>query len=112
LKFVGRVPRALIEAKQLLRMKYPPWDVMVTIVEGEPFAVEDACNHAGASLSEGELDESGKCIVCPMHAYVFDLKTGKCLAPVGLCDDQRTFVARLEGDDVAVYDPANVVIVK
>jgi nitrite reductase/ring-hydroxylating ferredoxin subunit len=92
-------------------MKYPPWDVLVTLVDGQPCAVEDACNHAGASLSEGELDDDGKCIVCPMHAYVFELKTGKCVAPVGLCDDQRTFVARVEGDEVVVYDPANVVIV-
>lgn len=111
MKCVGRVPRATLEAKKLVRMKYPPWDVLVTWVDGEPCAVEDACNHAGASLSEGELDESGRCIVCPMHAYVFELKTGKCVAPVGLCDDQRAFVARIEGEDVVVYDPVNIVIV-
>ena len=110
MKLVGRVPRVTLEAAKLLRMKYPPWDVLVTWVDGEPYAVEDACNHAGASLSEGELDESGKCIVCPMHAYVFELTTGKCVAPVGLCDDQRTFVARGEGDDVVIYDPVKIVI--
>jgi nitrite reductase/ring-hydroxylating ferredoxin subunit len=111
LKLVGRLPRATLDAQKLVRVKYPPYDVLVTLVDGEPCAVEDACNHAGASLAEGELDESGKCIVCPMHAYVFELKTGRCVAPVGLCDDQRTFVTRVEGDDVAIYDPANVLIV-
>ncbi len=110
MKLVGRILRTTLEGNKLVRMKYPPWDVVVTLVDGAPCAVEDACNHAGASLSEGWLDETGKCIVCPMHAYEFDLKTGRCVAPAGLCDDQRTFVARVEGDDVVIYDPANVVI--
>jgi nitrite reductase/ring-hydroxylating ferredoxin subunit len=110
-KLVGRVPRASLEPGVMVRMKYPPWDVLVTLVDGEPCALEDACNHAGASLSEGELDESGRCVVCPMHAYVFELTTGKCIAPVGLCDDQRRLVARVEGDDVVVYDPVQIAII-
>jgi nitrite reductase/ring-hydroxylating ferredoxin subunit len=76
---------------------------MVTIVNGEPRAIEDACNHAGASLSEG--DREGDCVSCPMHGYVFDITTGRLLRPRGLCADQRIFVAQFEGDDVAVWDP-------
>jgi nitrite reductase/ring-hydroxylating ferredoxin subunit len=111
LKLVGRVSRASLASGELVRMHYPPWDVLVTLVDGTPCAIEDSCNHAGASLAEGGRDDSGRCVVCPMHGYLFELTTGKLVAPLGLCDNQRAFVTRVEGDDVVVYDPVNIVIV-
>jgi nitrite reductase/ring-hydroxylating ferredoxin subunit len=110
-KLVGRVARASLTAGEMVRLAYPPWDVLVTLVDGEPCAIEDACNHAGASLSEGPRDETGRRVVCPMHGYVFELATGRLVAPLGLCDDQRRFVARVEGDDVVIYDPFRVVLI-
>lgn len=103
LKLVGRVPRAQLEGGDLVRLHYPPFNVMVALVDGVPSAIEDACNHAGASLSEGE--RRGHRVSCPMHGYVFDLTTGRLLEPRGLCDDQRKFVAQVEGDEVVVWDP-------
>jgi nitrite reductase/ring-hydroxylating ferredoxin subunit len=108
LKLVGRVPVRRVEEEGFVRLAYPPYDVLVAIVDGAPCAIEDACNHAGASLAEGEKD--GACVVCPMHAYCFDLRSGKLVAPLGLCDDQRAFVAKREGDEIAVYDPVSIVI--
>ena len=83
-------------------MSYPPFDVCVGLLDGVPFAIEDGCNHAGASLSEGKLD--GERLSCPMHGYVFSLRSGRLLAPKGLCDDQRTFRTRIEGNEVVVED--------
>ncbi|HEY6462426.1 MAG TPA: Rieske 2Fe-2S domain-containing protein [Polyangiaceae bacterium] len=103
MKLVGLVPRASLGGGAVVRLEWPPFHVLVAIVDGAPFALEDACNHAGASLAEG--DRTGARISCPMHGYVFDLRSGKLLEPRGLCDDQRVYVARFEGDDVAVYDP-------
>jgi len=103
LTFVGRVPRSLLEMGGFVRLAYPPFDVLVAVVGGEPCAIEDACNHAGASLSEGE--RHGDCVACPMHGYVFEIATGRLVQPRGLCDDQRRFVARLDGDAVTVWDP-------
>jgi nitrite reductase/ring-hydroxylating ferredoxin subunit len=112
LKLVGRVARAALAEGALVRMHYPPFDVLVSLVDGVPCAIEDACNHAGASLAVGDRDESGRCVICPVHAYVFDLASGACVAPRGLCDDQRSFVARAEGDDVVVYDPVELVFLR
>jgi nitrite reductase (NADH) small subunit len=42
----------------------------------ELFAVEGICPHAGAVLGEGLVD--GYTLVCPMHAYGFDVRTGAC----------------------------------
>jgi nitrite reductase/ring-hydroxylating ferredoxin subunit len=103
LKLVGRLARACLEGGRLVRLTYPPFHVLVALVDGLPYAIEDACNHAGASLSEGERD--GGCVSCPMHGYVFELATGRLVLPRGLCGDQRCFVARIDGDEVVVSDP-------
>jgi nitrite reductase/ring-hydroxylating ferredoxin subunit len=108
MKLVGRVPRESLRDGALVRLAYPPFDVLVAEVDGRPYAIEDACNHAGASLAEGEM-EAG-CVSCPMHGYVFDLRTGKLLRPRGLCADQRTYVTEIRGDEVFVWDTAEVKI--
>lgn len=107
-KLVGRVSLAELKEKGLLRLEHPPYDVLVSWVDGEVFAIEDACNHAGASLAEGWLE--GECVVCPMHAYVFELRTGRLVRPRNLCGDQRTYDAEIEGDEVAVYDAFSLAV--
>jgi 3-phenylpropionate/trans-cinnamate dioxygenase ferredoxin subunit len=109
MKLVGYVDRARLVEEDFVRLEYPPWNVLVAMVDGHPYAIEDSCNHAGASLAEGPRD--GDRVVCPMHGYVFSLKTGELIAPPRLCDAQRTFVTREDGDRVAVYDPFKVDIV-
>lgn len=42
----------------------------------EYFAVDDTCPHAGGSLSEGMVD--GDQVICPLHAYGFDIHSGHC----------------------------------
>ncbi len=108
MKEVGRVSLTELKEKELIRLAYPPFDVLVAWVEGEVYAIEDACNHAGASLAEGWLED--KCVVCPMHAYAFDLTTGHLDRPKGLCGDQRTYQTAIVGDEVAVYDNFSLVI--
>jgi len=107
-KLVGRVKLDEVKEKGTVRLEHPPFDVLVAWVDGQVYAIEDACNHAGASLAEGWLEDA--CVVCPMHAYVFDLKTGKLLRPRGLCSDQRTYKAVVEGEDVVVYDEFQLVV--
>ena len=111
--FVGRVPLSHLMNGELVRLTYEPFHVLVALVSTDPpiaVAIEDACNHAGASLSEGERLR-GDCVSCPMHGYVFELRTGRLVEPRGLCSDQRTFVTRIEegagalGMEVSVWDP-------
>jgi nitrite reductase/ring-hydroxylating ferredoxin subunit len=98
----------------MVRLEDPPFHVLVAIVGDTPCAIEDACNHAGASLSEGDRRGGAEHaplrslpqVVCPMHGYIFDLVTGRLVAPRGLCGDQRQFLAHFEGADVVVWDPA------
>lgn len=41
------------------------------------FAIDDTCPHAGGSLTEGMLDED--LVICPLHAYGFEVDTGRCI---------------------------------
>jgi len=101
-KLVGKILLSHLRSEGLVRISYPPFDVCVGLLDGVPFAIEDGCNHAGASLSAGTLE--GERLSCPMHGYVFSLRTGALLAPLGLCGDQRTFRARIDGEEVVVED--------
>ena len=51
--------------------------VMVAVFRTESgwHAIEDACPHAGAPLSEGHLE--GDCVTCPWHAWRFSIDSGQ-----------------------------------
>ena len=40
------------------------------------FAVDNCCPHAGGSLGAGRLE--GPTLVCPLHAWDFDVFSGEC----------------------------------
>ena len=46
-------------------------------VDGEIFALDNTCPHAGGPLGEGSLD--GEVVSCPWHGWKFNVKTGDCL---------------------------------
>lgn len=47
--------------------------------DGDGFrALDNHCPHAGGPLGLGWLD--GTVVVCPWHAWEFDIRTGACLA--------------------------------
>ena len=108
MKEVARFPRSRLEEEELVRLTHPPFDIVVALVDGVPFALEDSCNHAGASLAEGFL--KAERLVCPLHGYVFDIRTGELLAPKGLCDAQRRYEVTIEGDEVVVWDEFKLTI--
>ncbi|WP_306391929.1 non-heme iron oxygenase ferredoxin subunit [Telluria beijingensis] len=65
------------------------------LVEGEIYAIDDICSHGNAKLSEGDLD--GFEVECPLHAGLFDIRSGKALsAPV--TRDVRSHGIRRDGE--------------
>ncbi|MEY4702976.1 MAG: hypothetical protein RIR96_873 [Bacteroidota bacterium] len=50
--------------------------VLVVKVGGEMYACASKCPHAGARMKDGYLDAQGN-LVCPLHRYRFDPKTGR-----------------------------------
>lgn len=109
MKLVGYIEKRALEEARIVKLDYPPFDVAVVLTDTGTYAIEDACNHASASLSEGWVED--ECLICPVHQYAFDLATGALVRPKGLCADQRKFVVREEGEKIGVYDPFSLVIV-
>ncbi len=63
------------------------------------FAVADRCPHNGASLSQGFCTEKDE-IVCPMHRYPFDLKTGRTTS--GLSMNVLTYPIQIKENGVFI----------
>jgi nitrite reductase/ring-hydroxylating ferredoxin subunit len=82
-------------------------DILVSNVGGVFYAIANPCTHAGGDLSSGTL--KGAVVTCPLHGSQFDVRTGKSVSgskfmfmrsKVG---DAASFEAKVEGDDVMVF---------
>ncbi|MCX5976683.1 MAG: Rieske 2Fe-2S domain-containing protein [Coprothermobacterota bacterium] len=64
---VGSMKSTSVSGKQIL----------IANVDGEFYAINNTCTHAGGDLSKGKLE--GKIVTCPRHGSKFDVTTGKCI---------------------------------
>ncbi|MFQ5682396.1 MAG: Rieske (2Fe-2S) protein [Candidatus Binatia bacterium] len=72
--------------------------VAVFNLDGQFYAISDTCLHRGGPLGEGELD--GKFVVCPWHAWRYDVTSGVNEMNPALAVEK--FEIKLEGDDLLV----------
>ena len=77
-------------------------DILVTNVDGNYYAINDTCTHAGASLSEGSLD--GSTVTCPWHGSTWDCKTGKMISFGVQLKDLSSYKVTVESDKIFVED--------
>lgn len=61
------------ERGEVLRVKVGPQALAVVNSEGQLYALNDQCPHAGALLSEGSIE--GRYLVCAWHGRAYDLVT-------------------------------------
>ncbi|WP_338790190.1 Rieske 2Fe-2S domain-containing protein [Bernardetia sp. MNP-M8] len=61
------------------------------------FAVQNNCSHAGADLHKGFINEQNE-IVCPLHSYCFNLKTGN--STRGNAPSLKTYRLEWKNDEV------------
>ncbi|HEY4330671.1 MAG TPA: nitrite reductase small subunit NirD [Phycisphaerae bacterium] len=62
---------------------------------GGVFAVDNRCPHKGGPLAEGML--AGDAVVCPLHAFRFELGTGDCDQPHA-CPVKTYPVEQIDGE--------------
>jgi nitrite reductase (NADH) small subunit len=72
---------------------------------GNIFAVDNLCPHKGGPLAEGIL--AGDVVVCPLHAFRFEVASGECDQP-GTCPVGRYAVTQ-DGNDVYIAVPNSAV---
>lgn len=62
------------------------------------YALDNLCPHRGAALAFGDV--RGEVVYCPLHAWPFELETGRCPEFPGVAVDR--FHVTVEGGDVHV----------
>jgi nitrite reductase (NADH) small subunit len=65
-------------------------------LDGVFYATEAICPHRGGPLQDGDLE--GEAVICPLHNYDFNLKTGESSAAPDL--RVATFPVVVEGQDI------------
>ncbi len=68
--------------------------LVVVAIGGRFHAVDGRCPHRNALLTEGRLVRSG--IQCPLHGFLYDLRSGECLWPPG-ATRLPTYDTRVDG---------------
>lgn len=72
--------------------------VLLSNIDGQYYAIDDWCNHAGCLLSRGPLE--GEIIVCHCHYAEFNAKTGALISVPRICEDQARYEVRIENGRV------------
>ena len=73
--------------------------LLVVRIDDEYFVVDDRCTHAFGSLHDGRLHSDSFEVECPIHAGMFDLRTGAVTqAPPE--EAITTYAVRVDGQDV------------
>ena len=67
-----------IEEGKLVHITASGKEIAVTKLDGEYYAIDNICTHAGAELHEGELTNGE--LTCPWHGAKWDVKTGSLIS--------------------------------
>jgi nitrite reductase/ring-hydroxylating ferredoxin subunit len=71
-------------------------DVAVFRRGDEILAIGNDCPHQGGSLCDGWVE--GDIVVCPLHGWEFDMRTGACMTVPG--ESVARYIATVEGRTV------------
>lgn len=74
-------------------------DIALFNVNGEFYAIDDTCAHAGGPLSEGALD--GTTVTCPWHGSKYDVRSGQVLGGPTL-QGVASYRIKVEGGDIFI----------
>jgi len=72
--------------------------LIISNFNGQFYAMDGVCAHAGGPLCKGELD--GRVVVCPWHGWEYDVETGLCDVEPTL--KQQVFAVRIDEDKIMV----------
>ena len=76
-------------------------EIAVFNVDGELFALENACAHTGGPIVDGLVRDGT--VTCPLHWWRFDLATGARRGAPHIA--QMTYEVSRDGDDIFVEMP-------
>lgn len=68
-------------------------------INGEFFAVDNACLHKGGPLGEGAVE--GSVVTCPLHGWKYDVTSGQCVFPAAHLK-LNSYKVRIKGEDIFI----------
>lgn len=86
----GKLHKVLVDGKE----------IFVVNLDGAFYAMDDTCTHAGASLSEGTLEEAS--ITCGWHGAKFDCKSGKLEKFPAKINNLKSYKVTVESNDLFI----------
>ena len=96
--FVGRTTDII--SGQMKKISSDENEIVIININGDYFAIDDTCTHAGGSISEGKLDDST--IICDWHGAQFGCKNGKLLKFPAKINDLKSYKIIIESDKIFV----------
>ena len=89
-----------IKPNQIKQVSIDGKDIVVINIDGNYFAINDTCTHAGGRLSEGKVE--GSIITCDWHGAQFDCKSGKLVKFPAKINDLESYNVVIESDTIFV----------
>ena len=75
--------------------------VLLSMVNGEVYAIDAVCSHEGGPLEDGILD--GFEVECPWHGSRFDVRTGEVRNPPADIP-QLAYKVKIDGDRIMIKE--------
>lgn len=91
---------SMIPNKRIKAVLLGNTQVCVSRIEENFFAFESNCPHKKAELKQGWVTSYAE-VVCPLHEYRFDIKSGEVRA--GSCRELKTYQAELTEDGLKIF---------
>ncbi len=88
---------------RILRVDANGRPLLISRVGGRFGAIDAICSHAGGRLEDGDIENG--CIVCPVHAAVFNLATGKVSPQTDWASDLQSYPVTIQHNEVLVELP-------
>ena len=96
----GKLPEGMAQRVALGDALAGGTEVVLARVDGRLHAVDRVCPHEGGRINDGPLAE-GRYLVCPLHSYKFDPRTGEAVGVV--CRNARVFHLREKAGDCEIW---------
>jgi nitrite reductase/ring-hydroxylating ferredoxin subunit len=78
----------------MLKVETDGKQIVLSMVEGKVYAIDEICTHEGGPLDEGELN--GYDLKCPWHYAVFDVRDGKVSDATVWATDLNSYTVKVD----------------
>ncbi len=105
-EYVKAAVKSEIPIGKMKMVKIGEKEVLIANVNGNYYAINNRCTHAGGDLSKGSLVDN--IVECPKHHSKFDVTTGKVVSTPKIpffhlkIQDEQSYQVKIENEDILI----------